>query len=417
MHAEIISIGDELLIGQTINTNASWIGKELSQLGISVKRCTTISDNKKEILNVVDSSLKRAKLVIVTGGLGPTKDDITKHTLCEYFKTELVMNKVVLERVMKYFTDRGREMLDVNIQQANLPKNCTILDNFQGTASGMWFEKEGAILISLPGVPFEMKSIMENEVFPRLKDTFKVSSIFHRTILLQGIGESFLAEKIKNWEDRVHKEGFGLAYLPSVGAVKLRITSSKGEIDLPRIESFFREIEDELPFNVYGREEVTLSEVVGNLLKEKNQTVGTVESCTGGALASSLVSIPGSSEYFKGSFLTYSNELKNKIVDVETADLLKFGAVSEEVVLQMAINGRKKLGVDYCVSTSGIAGPEGGTDEKPVGVVWIGLASEKGAYAFKYHFGNHRERNIQMTVLTALNLLRSDILGISMKIK
>lgn len=281
----------------------------------------------------------------------------------------------------------------------------------------MWFEKDDSILVSLPGVPFEMKSIMENEVFPRLKERFKVSSIFHRTILLQGIGESFLAEKMKDWEDRIHSDGFGLAYLPSIGSLKLRITSPRGEQDLPKIEAYFKEIEERLPVNVYGRGELTLPEVIGQLLKDKNATVGTVESCTGGSLASSFVSIPGSSDYFQGSFLTYSNTLKNKLVDVDEVALLKYGAVSEEVVRQMAINGRLKLGVDYCISTSGIAGPDGGTDEKPVGTVWIGIASKDSVFAIKYLFGNNRERNIQMTVLSALNLLRCAILEIKLKIK
>ncbi len=417
MRAEIISIGDELLIGQTINTNASWMGKELSQLGISIRICTTISDDKSEILSAIEVALNRSDLVFITGGLGPTKDDITKHTLCAYFETELVINQVVLDRVTKYFTDRGREMLEVNIQQAALPKNCIVLDNFEGTASGMWFEKNGSILVSLPGVPFEMKSIMVNEVFPKLKEKFNVSSIFHRTILLQGIGESFLAEKIKDWEDRIHLDGFGLAYLPSIGSVKLRITSPNGIADLPKIESYFKEVEERLPINIYGREEDTLSRVVGKLLKVKNCTVGTVESCTGGAIASAFVSEPGSSDYFQGSLLTYSNKLKNKLANVDENVLIDFGAVSEEVVIQMAKNGREKLGVDYCISTSGIAGPDGGSDEKPVGTVWIGISSRKESFAVKYQFGNNRERNIQMTVLSALNLLRCAILEIKLKIK
>ena len=281
----------------------------------------------------------------------------------------------------------------------------------------MWFEKEGSILISLPGVPFEMKNIMETVVFSKLKDCFNVSAIFHRTILLQGIGESFLAEKMKDWEDRIHEEGFGLAYLPSVGSVKLRITSPNGEDDLLKIEKYFDELTLALPVNVYGRGEESLNQVVGKLLLDKKMTVGTVESCTGGALASSIVSVSGSSNYFQGSFLTYSNKLKNKIVGVSEADLLKFGAVNETVVLQMAENGREKLGVDFCISTSGIAGPEGGTDDIPVGTIWIGIASKEGSFALKYNFGNNRERNIQMTVLSALNLLRCTILGIKFKIK
>jgi len=415
MQAEIISIGDELLIGQTVNTNASWMGKEFSSLGISVARCTTISDNSSEILEAIDQALNRSKLVLMTGGLGPTKDDITKHTLCTYFNTYLEINEKVLERVTKYFTDRGRGMLEVNIQQAALPFGCTVLDNLQGTASGMWFEKNGSILVSLPGVPFEMKSIMENEVFPKLKEYFNVSSIFHRTILLQGIGESFLADKMEDWENRIRFDGFGLAYLPSVGAVKLRITSPNGEVDLPKIERYFTEITEALPVNVYGRGEETLSEVVGKLLLDRGLTIGTVESCTAGAVATAIVSTAGATTYFKGSFLTYSNELKNKIVDVNQADLDQFGAVSETVVRQMAENGRNKLGVDYCISTSGIAGPDGGSEEKPVGTIYIGIATKEGSFSVKYLFGNHRDRNVQMAVLSALNLLRCSVLGIILK--
>jgi nicotinamide-nucleotide amidase len=287
----------------------------------------------------------------------------------------------------------------------------------QGTASGMWFEKSDSILVSLPGVPYEMKHIMEHQVFSKFKDRFNVASIFHKTILLQGIGESFLAEKMKDWEDRIHADGLGLAYLPSVGSLKLRITSPKGEGDLSKIEAYFEEIEQRLPVNVYGRGEETLSEVVGRLLKDRKLSVGTVESCTGGSVAASFVSIPGSSDYFKGSFLTYSNLLKNKLVGVDNIVLEQYGAVSEEVVLQMAEKGREKLGVDYCVSTSGVAGPDGGTIHKPVGTVWIGVATPTDSFAVKYQFGNDRNRNIQMTVLSAINLLRCAILEIKLKIK
>lgn len=417
MLAEIISIGDELLIGQTINTNAAWLGKELSLIGISVKRCIVISDDAEEIKSTIDKSLKNADIVLVTGGLGPTKDDITKHTLCDFFDTHLEINQTVLARVKKYFEDRGREMLEVNIQQAALPANCTVLDNLHGTASGMWFEHNGSVLISMPGVPYEMKGIMTEQVFPRLKERFHVTSIFHKTILLQGIGESFLADKMQDWETRIRAEGFGLAYLPSIGIVKLRITSPNGEEDEDKIEAYFKELTDALPINVFGRGEETLSEVVGKLLKDSKQTIGTVESCTGGAIATELVSVAGSSNYFQGSFLTYSNQLKNKIVDVRQSDLENFGAVSEQVVLQMAENGRQKLGVDFCISTSGIAGPDGGSDEKPVGTVWIGIAAKDYSKAIKFTFGNNRERNIQMTVLSALNLVRCTILGINLKIK
>ncbi len=417
MQAEIISIGDELLIGQTINTNASWLGNELSLIGIPVKRCVTISDDESSILEAIDSAFKRSDLIIVTGGLGPTKDDITKHTLCKFFDTTLEINETILERVKSFFTSRGLEMLEVNIQQAALPKNCEVLDNVQGTASGMWFDHNGSILISLPGVPYEMKGIMKKEVFPRLINRTHAETIFHKTILLQGIGESYLADRMKNWEKRIHEDGLGLAYLPSVGVLKLRITSPNGEKDSELIESYFSELQKELPKNVFGRNEDVLSEVVGKLLTSQNKTIGTVESCTGGGLARSLVSIPGSSSYFQGSLLTYSNKLKHKLVNVNEDDLLKFGAVSKEIILQMAKNGREILDVDICVSTSGIAGPDGGSVENPVGAVWIGVATKESVFAYKFQFGDHRERNNIMTILSALNLVRCSLLNIELKNK
>ncbi len=412
MKAEIISIGDELLIGQTINTNASWLGQELSLIGIPVKRCVTISDDETSILNAIEAGFNSSDLIIITGGLGPTKDDITKHTLCKFFNTTLEINTEVLKRVEYFFSSRGREMLDVNIQQAALPKNCQVLDNIQGTASGMWFEHNGSILISLPGVPYEMKGIMSSEVFPRLRELFKVDSIFHKTILLQGIGESYLADQMKDWERRIHDQGLGLAYLPSVGMLKLRITSPNGESDNDLIEGYFSELIKVLPKHIYGRNEDVLSEVVGKILIAKNKTIGTVESCTGGGVAKSLVSISGSSNYFQGSLLTYSNKLKHKLANVNEDDLLKFGAVSEEIVCQMAKNGREILDVDICVSTSGIAGPDGGSLEKPVGTVWVGVATSERVFAVKFQFGDNRERNILMTILSSLNLVRCTLLNI-----
>lgn len=412
MKAELISIGDELLIGQTINTNAAWLGKELSFRGVQVQNGVTISDTKEAILEAVDIAVKRADLVIITGGLGPTKDDITKHTLCEYFGTELAINKDVLERVEAFFKQRNRPMLEVNVQQAALPIAAEVLHNYHGTASGMWFEKAGSIVISLPGVPYEMKGIMMDEVFPKLQDQYGLSSIYHKTIHFQGIGESFLADQIQDWETSVREEGLGLAYLPSPGIVKLRLTSLKGEVDAEKIAAYFEILKKQFPVNYFGEGEITMSEVIAELLTKMNKTVGTVESCTGGNLAASFVSLSGSSSYYNGSFLTYSNELKELLVGVSKNNLETKGAVCEEVVIEMAEKGRLKLGVDYCLATSGIAGPDGGTDEKPVGTVWIALASEDGVVAKKFLFGNHRQRNIDMAVLTALNLLRIKLLGI-----
>lgn len=412
MRAEIVSIGDELLIGQTINTNASWLGQECSKLGIRIVHVTTISDEQQLIKDAVDEAFKRADLVLVTGGLGPTKDDITKYTLCEYFDSELEIHIPTLQRIEAFFSKRNRPMLDVNIRQAELPKKCTILENVNGTAAGMWFEKDGKILISMPGVPYEMKGIMLEQAFPRLQEKFALKALYHRTLMTQGIGESFLADQVQEWENEVREKGLGLAYLPSPGMVKLRLTSYEGESRAEEIDAYFRQLEERFPNYVYGKEDESIQLVLGRLLREKKMTIGTVESCTGGSLAQTLVSVAGASDYFQGSFLTYTNELKNRLIDVSKHDLDTVGAVSKEVVEQMAKNGREKLGVDICISTSGVAGPDGGTEELPVGTIWIGIATKDKVSAKKFQFGDHRERNIQMTVLTALNLVRCEILGI-----
>jgi nicotinamide-nucleotide amidase len=407
MTAELISIGDELLIGQTINTNASWLGSELALQGIQVKWCTTISDDKKDILFTVDQALNRSQLVIITGGLGPTKDDITKHTLAEYFDTELVIDPTVLGKIQEYFRLRGREMLEVNTMQAALPKACTIIPNNHGTASGMWFEKNGSVLISLPGVPYEMKGLMKDSLLEKIRTHFNTKALYHKTILTTGIGESFLAETMADWENRIREKGLGLAYLPSPGLVKLRISSYKGEVEAPLIEQFFQEIEEKLPQYVFGYENDTLPEVVGRMLQEQGKTIGTVESCTGGGVANAIVSVPGSSAYFQGSLTTYSYELKTKLAGVNPQTLEKFGAVSEETVREMAIGGREELEVDYCISISGVAGPDGGTPDKPVGTVWMAIALEGECITKKINLGDNRERNIQMTIFASLNMLRN----------
>lgn len=409
MIAEVLSIGDELLIGQTINTNASWIGQELSKIGARVIRVSTISDDKNEIFRALQNLHSDTNCLIITGGLGPTKDDITKHTLCEFFETELEIHQPTLEKIQAYFAARNRPMLESNNLQAALPKDCTILVNNYGTASGMWFEKNGKIVISLPGVPYEMKGIMTEEAFPRLKAKFNLKAIFHKTAHTQGIGESFLAEKIKDWEDKVRYEGFGLAYLPSPGLVKLRITSYNGQSDEVKIDTFFKELKELIPENLWGYENETLPEVVGKLLTKKCFTIGTVESCTGGLLANTIVSNAGASHYFTGSLVTYSNDQKHRLANVSIDSILNYGAVSEEVAIELANGGRERLGVDVCISTTGIAGPNGGTEEKPVGLVWIALAFKNKTLARKFQFGDNRERNMQMTTLTALNWLRFEL--------
>jgi nicotinamide-nucleotide amidase len=409
MNVELLSIGDELLIGQTVNTNASWIGQEMSLIGARIIRTTVISDTTDAIINALEAIDEKTDCIIITGGLGPTKDDITKHTLCSFFNTSLEVHLPTLKKIEDYFLKRNRPMLETNIQQAELPLNCVILNNSYGTASGMWFEEKGKIFISLPGVPYEMKGIITEEVIPRLKEKFTLNSIYHKTALTQGIGESFLAEKIDAWENSLHARNLNLAYLPSPGIVKLRITSYRGEQDKETIDSYFDELKKLIPESIFGFENDSLPKVIGRLLLEKKLSIGTVESCSSGLLASQICSVSGASDYYMGSLLTYSNELKNKLADVSQETLQKYGAVSEEVVKEMAIGGRKKLGVDCCISTSGIAGPTGGTAEKPIGLVWIAIALPTKTLVRKFQFGDNRERTIQMTVSSALNYLRYEL--------
>lgn len=412
MKAGIITIGDELLIGQTINSNAAWLGQELSSLGIDIYRSVTIRDDRESILAVVEEYFNAVDLILVTGGLGPTKDDITKETLCEYFETELELDQNVLERIRTYFEARGKEMLESNVKQAELPKDSLTLANKHGTASGMWFEKSGKILVSMPGVPYEMKSIVSDEVIPRITAKFGIEGSYYQTLMTQGVGESFLAQEIEDWENRLYADGLGLAYLPSPGIVKLRITSGKGTQDAGLIKGYFDELKKRLPKYVYGENGESIFEVVGDLLRDQNATLSTVESCTGGGIASSFIDFPGASDFFEGGLVTYSNELKMKMANVREETLREYGAVSEQTVIEMAKGGKEVMDVDYTIAVSGVAGPDGGTDEKPVGTVWISVAHPNGVIAKKYLFGDHRGRNIEKTKLYAANLLRRVLLGI-----
>lgn len=410
MNAEIISIGDELLIGQVINTNASWMGEFLNRNGIKVSQIKAIADDKKAIIEAIDSSFKSADLILLTGGLGPTKDDITKHTLCEYFDTKLVFNEEAYRRIQEIFRLRNFKVTAVNKAQADLPESCTPLTNINGTASGMWFEKDGKVLVSMPGVPFEMKPMMENEVIPRVKAKYKTPVIIHKTIMTQGVGESFLAKKIEDWENSLPKN-IKLAYLPQPGIVRLRL-SANGE-NKAKCEKIIADLVEKLKLLIgdliFGYDDILLEEAVGESLKLHQKTVATAESCTGGYIAHLFTSIAGSSNYFKGSAVTYANEIKENILDVSHDDLEKQGAVSETVVKQMALGAKAKFGTDYAIATSGIAGPDGGTEDKPVGTTWIAIAGPKGVLAKKYHFGEHRGRNIRRAALTALFLLKKTV--------
>ncbi len=409
MKVELISIGDELLIGQTVNTNASWLGETLSKSGAEIIKTVAISDKKNEIIASLNAIYDNTDCIIITGGLGPTKDDITKYTLAEYFGSELKQDKHTLDKIESFFSQRNRPMLDSNYKQAELPVDCTILENDYGTAAGMWFEKNNKIFISLPGVPYEMQGIMTEQAIPKLKKRFKLKSMYYKTALTQGIGESFLSEKIQDWENIIYKNGLSLAYLPSAGIVKLRISSAKGSDDAEIIDTLFVQLENLIPNHFFGYDRDTLPQIIGQQLIDKKLTIGTVESCTAGMLASQISSIPGASAYYEGALLTYSYKIKTSLANVPADLIQKEGAVSEPVAIQMAENGRDILGADICISTTGIAGPGGGTETKPVGMVWIAIATKDGTTTKKMQFSKHRERNIKMTVLSALNLLRLEL--------
>lgn len=406
MKVEVLAIGDELLIGQTINTNAAWIGQEMSSRGYQVQRALVIEDKPDAITKALNGILPSSNCIIITGGLGPTKDDLTKYTLATYFDSPLEIHQATLAQIEGFFASRNKPMLEVNVQQAALPTKATILKNRRGTAAGMWFEQNGVIFISLPGVPYEMKTIMTEEAFPLLEQRYAGATLYHKTMHTQGIGESFLADQIADWEDRVRAAGLGLAYLPSPGIVKLRLSSYTGKENEAQITAFFHELEQRIPENIIGYDDCSLESVLGEQLLLKKATVGTVESCTAGLLAQHIASVSGASAYYQGALLTYSNELKVKIAQVNADTLSKHGAVSEEVAIEMAANGSKLLGVDYCLSTTGVAGPTGGSPEKPVGLVWVGLSGPNGTIAKKFQFGDNRQRNLEMTVLSAMNWLR-----------
>lgn len=410
MKACIVSIGDELLIGQTINTNAAWMGEQLNTIGIQVVRAMAIADDENEIISSLDQASAMADLILITGGLGPTKDDITKHTLCKYFETTLRMDDELANKLRAYFEQRGRAILESNLRQAEIPIGCKVIHNSNGTAPGMWFEKNGKHFISMPGVPYEMKGIMEETVLPEL-NLINESTIVQRTILTTGIGESFLAEKIQVIESELREQGLGLAYLPSPGLVKLRITAkgkSKSESQL-QVNNFAQRVKDAIGEYYFGEGTQTLESIVGEHLRKNNWTLGAVESCTGGRVGQTVISVPGASEYFNGTIVAYAYSIKEKVVGLDHDTLLKHGAVSEWCAMELAEKGRKLLGTDFCISTTGIAGPGGGTETKPVGTVWIGFASNDKVFAKKFIFGNNRERNIQMSVAAALNLLRLEI--------
>lgn len=412
VRAEIITIGDEILIGQIVDTNSAWMGKQLSDIGIQVHQITSVSDSREHILNALKEASQRASVVLLTGGLGPTKDDVTKVTLSEYFNAPMVFNSDVYVDVERLFKIRGREVSPVNRKQAEIVANCIPLRNEVGTAPGMLFDEKDVIYVSMPGVPHEMKYLMSTHVLPRLKTRFKAPFILHRSILTQGIGESMLAEMIEEFEDNLPKH-IKLAYLPSAGMVRLRLSATGENEDEIRVEMgrLVADLDQRVADYRFGFDEETIQEVLGRLLAEKKLTIATAESCTGGYIAHQLTSVPGSSSWYMGSTVTYSYQSKTEILGIPEGLMLEHGAVSEEVVTAMVENVKRIMKTDCAVATSGIAGPGGGLPGKPVGTVWIGVALPGKVFAKKVLLGDNRLITIQVASETALNMLRKAIIA------
>ena len=407
MEADLITIGDEILIGQIVDTNSAWIAQQLNNEGINVREIISISDQPGHIKATLIESGKKASIVLVTGGLGPTKDDRTKLAICDYFGTQLIESKEVLENVIDLLGPRGIVINNLNREQALVPATAIVLPNKLGTAPGLWFNHKGIIYVFMPGVPFEMKYLMEYEVLPRIKKLFNTKTIIHRTILTYGLPESALAERIAVWEDRL-PECISLAYLPSPESMRLRL-SARGEDKeelIQLLEERISELAEIIPNHIFGYEEDTIAGNLGKILKNKGLTVSTAESCTGGNIAHFFTANPGSSQYFKGGIVAYSNELKVKLLGIDPEIIADNGAVSKEVVEAMAVAACRLLNTDFAIATSGIAGPDGGTTEKPVGTVWIAVADANSVFSKVFNFGNNRERNIVRSSQTAINMLR-----------
>lgn len=407
VYATIITIGDELLIGQVVDTNSAWMAKELNKAGIWLRRRVSVGDVKEEIVNALDAESKAASIILITGGLGPTADDITKPVLAEYFGGKLVIDQGALENVQQIFAKLNRPMIERNMKQAEVPDVCTVIPNKRGTAPGMWFEKNGKVIVSMPGVPHEMKGMMKDYVIPKLQQHFTFPFIDHRTLLTAGIGESFIAETIQEWEFAL-PANLKLAYLPNYGMVRLRITGSHSNNEhlQKQLNEQFEMLKEYVKEWLVTDEDIPLAKVVGKLLREKNATVATAESCTGGYIAHLITSFAGSSDYFKGSVVSYANETKENVLHVKHDTLITDGAVSEATVRQMVAGVIDAIHTDYAVATSGIMGPGGETPGKPVGTVWIAAGSRNRVIAEKYHFRYDRERNIEMAAIYALNMLR-----------
>ncbi len=413
--AELLTIGDELLYGQVVNTNAAWMGAELGMRGVRVIQITSVSDDPEAIVDALNAARQRANAVLITGGLGPTKDDLTKHVLARYFQSELVLHEPTLRHVEDIFARFNRPMLDVNRAQALVPAACEVVPNPLGTAPGMWFEDAGVVFVSMPGVPFEMKRMMTDTVLPRLTERFQPPALRHRVVQTVGLGESFLSQTISAWEDALPAY-LKLAYLPNMGQLRLRLTGLLP--DGMTAETLDQEMAERITAlypligeYIFAEGEVTLEEAVGQRLMEKKLTIGTAESCTGGFVAHRLTSIAGSSAYVRGGIVAYDNDVKQAVLGVRAETLAAHGAVSEETVREMAEGARRVLGVDVALATSGVAGPGGGTPEKPVGTICIAVADAAGTVSRRINFDRGRTINIEYTSVQVLEMVRRRVLA------
>lgn len=410
MQAELIAIGDEILIGQTVDTNSAFIATQLNENGVTVKQKRVIADKAEAIKRALDEILPETQLVFMTGGLGPTKDDITKKTLTEYFGGKLVFNEKVYQNIERLFSSFNRQPSAAHRTQAELPDTCLPILNKMGTASGMRFERGGRFYFSLPGVPYETEHLVKDEIIPWINENLSKGVVVHRTVLTQGVPESDLAERLVEWENNL-PEGISLAYLPSPGIVKLRLsayTGEQGEVT-EKIEEEVAKLKAILGPVVFGENADTLEEVIGSLLKEQGATVSTAESCTGGYIAHLLTQVPGSSETFKGSIVSYAEEAKENLLEVPRALIDAHGAVSQQVAEAMVQGARKKLLTDYAVATTGYAGPSGGDEQQPVGTVWIAVGGPQRMVSRQFNFGKNRQRNIRKAALMGLDMLRREL--------
>jgi len=410
MLAEIITIGDEILIGQIVDTNSAWMAKALNAIGIKVKQITSVSDDAEHIIDAISQAEKRAKIILITGGLGPTKDDITKFTLARYFNMGMRRDQATLDHVTEIFRKYKRPMIDVNIRQADVPDGCEVIQNKNGTAPCMWFDRGEHIIVSMPGVPFEMMYLMDEEILPRLKKSFDLPFIYHKTILTANIGESFLAQEIAVIEDSL-PAGIKLAYLPKLGQVRLRLSASGTDEERLKqeVDHWSKQIVAQIKPFVVVEDDIALEKAMLDIMKARKLTLSTAESCTGGYIAHLITQHAGCSAVYEGGAVTYSYELKQSVLGVSEETLNQFGAVSEQTVKEMALGAISHFKTDYSVAVSGIAGPDGGTEDKPVGTVWIAVATKNGVVAKLHTFGNKRIQNIERSAIAALTMILNQL--------